>query len=376
MDAETGTLTLRPLRNRFFALHSRRNAAQSEQFIKGTLSMIREAIAKLAEGQPLSRDEAHDAMREIMSGEATPAQIASYITALRIRGETANVIAGSAAAMREKFTAVHAPSDVVVDTCGTGGDGAHTFNISTASAFVAAGAGVVVAKHGNRSVSSRCGSADVLAALGVKIEQPAEAMAECLQEIGIAFLFAPALHPAMKFAIGPRRELGIRTVFNILGPLSNPAGARHGVLGVYHRDLVPVLAAAAAALGAKHLFVVHGLDGLDEITTTAASRVAEVRGGDVKVSEIHPKDFGIPTAKREDLAGGDPAENAAMVREVLSGRKGPKRDIVLLNAAAAIVAGQKARDLKDGLAVAAQSIDSGEAQRKLDRLVEATGKTP
>jgi anthranilate phosphoribosyltransferase len=337
--------------------------------------MIKESIAKLAEGQKLSREEAHVTMLEIMSGEATPAQIASYITALRIRGESPEVIAGSAAAMREKFTAVTAPTEVVVDTCGTGGDGAHTFNISTVSAFVAAGAGVTVAKHGNRSVSSKCGSADALAALGVKIDVSADVMAACLQSIGIAFLFAPSLHPAMKFAIGPRREIGIRSIFNILGPLSNPAGARYGVLGVYDRELALTLAKAAASLGAKRLFVVHGLDGLDEITTTAPTCVADVNEGIVTTYEIKPADFGIPTAAKKDLVGGEAAENADVIRKILSGEKGPCRDIVLLNAASAIVAGQKAKDLKGGIAAAAQSIDSGAARQKLEKLAEMTQRT-
>ena len=337
--------------------------------------MIKEAIAKLAEGQKPTREEAHAAMQEIMSGEATQAQIASYITALRIRGETPEIIAGSAAAMREKFTAVHAPVEIVVDTCGTGGDGAHTFNISTASAFVAAGAGVTVAKHGNRSVSSKCGSADVLAALGVKIDVSAEVMTACLEAIGIAFLFAPSLHPAMKFAIGPRREIGIRSIFNILGPLSNPAGARYGVLGVYDLELACTLAEAAATLGAKRLFVVHGFDGLDEITTTAPTRVADVNEGIVTTYEIKPADFGIPTTTKECLAGGGAAENAEMIRQILSGEKGPRRDIVLMNAAAAIVAGQKAKDLKRGIAAAAHSIDSGAAKQKLEKLAELTQRT-
>ena len=337
--------------------------------------MIRESIAKLAEGKPISRAEAYGSMLEIMSGEATQAQVAAYITALRVRGETADIIAGSAAAMREKFTAVHAPGDVVVDTCGTGGDGAHTFNISTAAAFVAAGAGVTVAKHGNRSVSSKCGSADVLAALGVKIDAPAEVMDRCLAQIGIAFLFAPTLHPAMKFAIGPRREIGIRTIFNILGPLSNPAGAKYGVLGVYHRDLVVTLGEAAAALGAKHLFVVHGMDGLDEITTTTSTRIGVVKDGTVTTYELDPRTLGIPQASAKDLVGGEAAENAELIRKLFSGEKGPRRDIVLLNSAAAIVAGGKAKDLKEGIAVAAQAIDSGAAKRKLEQLVEITQKT-
>jgi anthranilate phosphoribosyltransferase len=338
---------------------------------KPARKMIREAIARLVENKALTHDEAHETLREIMSGEATPAQIASFITALRIRGETAEVIAGSARAMREKFTAVES-TGLVVDTCGTGGDGAHTFNISTAAAFVTAGAGVSVAKHGNRGVSSKCGSADVLEALGVNLSVSSEKMARCLREIGIAFLFAPSLHPAMKHAIGPRREIGIRTIFNILGPLSNPAGARRGVLGVYSRALVPTMAQAAASLGAQRLFVVHGHDGLDEITTTAATTIAEVRNGEVDTYELNPHDVGLPMARPADLAGGDPSRNAEIVREILKGMKGPGRDIVLLNAAAAIVAGEKASDLRQGIAAASHAIDSGAAMGKLAALVDLT----
>jgi len=334
--------------------------------------MIRECIAKLAENKSLNREEAYAAMLEIMGGEATPAQIASYITALRIRGETPEVIAGSAAGMREKFTAVEAPGTIIVDTCGTGGDGAHTFNISTASALVAAGAGVVVAKHGNRGVSSKCGSADVLAALGVNIEIPAEQMAACLKNLGIAFLFAPMLHPAMKFAIGPRREIGIRSIFNILGPLSNPAGARYGVLGVYDRELAVTIAEAAASLGAKRLFVVHGLDGLDEITLTGLTQIAEVKDGVVTSYEVRPEDFGLRSCDKSELAGGEPPENAKIIRNLLGGETGPHRDIVLLNAAAAIVAGGRARDFSEGIKAAARAIDSGMALQKLDQLVAAT----
>ena len=334
--------------------------------------MIRESIAKLVDGRDLSHDEAHQTLREIMAGEATPAQIAAFITALRIRGETAEVIAGSARAMRERYTAVEAPPEAVVDTCGTGGDGMHTFNISTAAAFVVAGAGVTVAKHGNRSVSSKCGSADVLEALGVRISVPPEIMARCLESVGLAFLFAPSLHPAMKHAIGPRKEIGIRTIFNILGPLSNPAGARHGVIGVYSAPLVTTMAHAAAALGARRLFVVHGHDGLDEITTTAGTMVADVREGVVTSYEIHPADLGLPTARPEDLTGGDAQHNAGVIREILQGGRGPKRDIVLANAAAAIVAGGRADQLRSGLAVAAESIDSGAAAAKLESLVAAT----
>lgn len=332
--------------------------------------MIREAIAKLVERQDLTRDEARTVVREIMSGEATPAQIGAFITALRMHGESPEVIAGCAEAMREKFTPVEAPCERVVDTCGTGGDRSHTFNISTASAFVAAGAGVTVAKHGNRCVSSQCGSADVLAALGVNIEASPEVMARCLREAGVAFLFAPTLHPAMRYAIGPRREIGIRSIFNILGPLSNPARAQYGVLGVYARELVPTLAQALAALGARHVFVVHGTDGLDEITTTAPTLVAEVRDGQVVSYELDAADFGIPRSARAELAGGTPEENAAVLRALLSGQKGPKRDIVLVNAAAAIVAGGVARDLREGLEKAAESVDSGAAMEKLILLVQ------
>ncbi len=334
--------------------------------------MIKEAIAKLVDGEQLTRQDAHDTLKAVMSGEATPAQIGAFITALRIRGETPEVIAGCAEAMREKFTPINASTDIVVDTCGTGGDKSHTFNISTASAFVVAGAGVTVAKHGNKSVSSKCGSADVLAALGVNITVSPEVMTKCLAKLQIAFLFAPTLHPAMKFAIGPRREIGIRSVFNILGPLSNPAGAQYGVLGVYGEDLVITLAEASAALGAKHLFVVHGKDGLDEITTTTSTLVGEVKEGVVETYEISPKDFGIDLCIGEDLVGGEPEENAAIIRGVLSGKNGPKRDIVLLNAAAAIVAGQKAPNLEEGLTVAAESIDSGAAMEKLTGLAAMT----
>lgn len=334
--------------------------------------MIREAIAALVEGRELTRQEAYEAMNEIMAGEATPAQIGAFITALRMRGETPDVVAGCAAAMRENFTPVHPPGEVVVDTCGTGGDGAHTFNISTVTAFVAAGAGATVAKHGNRSVSSRCGSADVMAELGVNLDLSAEQMAQCLKEVGIAFLFAPHLHPAMKHAIGPRREIGIRSVFNILGPLSNPAGARYGVLGVYSPDLVGLVSRAAAELGARRLYVVHGSDGLDELTTTGKSQVAEVREGEIREYEIDPADLGLPRARTEDLAGGDAKENAEIVRAILSGEKGPRRDIVLLNAAAAIMAAGLADDWREGLTRAAESIDSGAALAKLHRLVELT----
>ncbi|MCP5488433.1 MAG: anthranilate phosphoribosyltransferase [Verrucomicrobia bacterium] len=334
--------------------------------------MIRETIAALSEGTELTFEEALESMRQIMRGDATPAQIAGYLMGLRIRGESPMVIAASAQAMRENFTAVPPPEGIVVDTCGTGGDGTHTFNISTASAFVVAGAGVTVAKHGNRSVSSKSGSADVLEALGVNISVPPETMATCLREVGIAFLFAPSLHPAMKHAIGPRKELGIRTLFNILGPLSNPAGAKHGVIGVYADALVETVAEASAKLGAEHLFVVHGKDGLDELTTTAETRVAEVKNGKVTVTTLSPEDVGLHRAAPGQLKGGDASVNADIIRALLNGQPGPARDIVALNAAAAIVAGQKTATLREGLDLAFQSIDSGAAREKLASLIART----
>jgi anthranilate phosphoribosyltransferase len=311
-------------------------------------------------------------MRQIMCGEATDAQIGAYITGLRLAGESPAVISGSARAMREQFTSIQVNRESVVDTCGTGGDGAHTINISTAAAFVAAGAGVAVAKHGNRSVSSICGSADVLEALGVGISVPPETMRQCLNEIGIAFLFAPLLHPAMKYAIGPRREIGIRTIFNILGPLANPASAQRGILGVFSRDMVDTIATAALGLSFEHFFVVHGDDGLDEITTTTTTHVGEVCRGAVRFYDLDPRDFGIPYAGPEDLRGGNPEQNAAAIRAVLEGRPGAHRDVILLNAAAAIVAGQGAQDLNTGLVHAAASIDSGEALQKLEALIRLT----
>jgi anthranilate phosphoribosyltransferase len=274
--------------------------------------------------------------------------------------------------MRRRFTPVAVSHDVVVDTCGTGGDGAHTINISTAAAFVAAGAGVTVAKHGNRSVSSRCGSADVLESLGVDITASPDRMTRCLNQIGLAFLFAPLLHPAMKHAIGPRRELGMRTIFNILGPLSNPAAAQYGVLGVFSDHLVDTIADAAADLGFRHFFVVHGRDGLDEITTTATTHVGEVRDGVVSHYDLDPADYGIPLCDPDALRGGEPAENAAAIRDILDGKPGPHRDIVVLNAAAAIVAGKQAGDLAGGIQAAEQAIDSGAAREKLLALVKLT----
>ncbi len=291
-------------------------------------------------------------MREIMQGEATDAQIAAYITALRMKGETVEEITGSARVMREKAVPIKLDARYQVDTCGTGGDMAHTFNISTTAAFVVAAAGVTVAKHGNRSVSSKSGSADVLQALGVNIEIPSHRAEECIKDIGIGFLFAPMMHLAMKYAIGPRREIGIRTIFNVLGPLTNPAKVTAQVMGVYAADLTTLLARALGNLGTTHAFVVHGMDGLDEITITDRTKVSEFRDGKVEDYFIHPSDFGLATGKAEDLKGGDAKENAAITMDVLKGQKGPRRDIVLLNAAAALAAAGRATDLKEGITLA------------------------
>ena len=330
--------------------------------------MIRETIQKVVDGQDLTERETVDTMNEIMSGEATPAQVASFITALRIKGETVEEITGAARVMREKSTKIHTKHPFVVDTCGTGGDGAHTFNISTTAAFVVAGTGIPVAKHGNRAASSRSGAADVLKALGVNIEIGPEQVGACIDDVGIGFLFAVTLHGAMKYAIGPRREIGIRTIFNALGPLTNPAGAQAQVLGVYAPTLTESLAQVLNNFGTHRAFVVHGGDGLDEITTTTTTQVSELADGAVNTYTLNPRELGIPTAQPSDLKGGTPEENAEMTLSVLRGEKGPKRDIVLLNAAAAIVAGGKAEDITAGLAAAAESVDSGRALEKLEGL--------
>jgi anthranilate phosphoribosyltransferase len=309
-------------------------------------------------------------MREIMSGEATPAQIGAYLVALRIKGETVAEIVGSARVMRDMATRIRVNDPLVVDTCGTGGDKSGSFNISTTAAFVVAGGGITVAKHGNRAVSSKAGSADVLMELGVNVECSPEQVEACINELGIGFLFAPLLHGAMKHAIGPRREIGVRSLFNLLGPLTNPAGARCQVLGVYAEGLTDTLAQVLVELGAHHCFVVHGADGLDEITTTGPSRIAEGKGGKVDAYTLDPENLGIPRASAADLAGGDAAENAAITRAILAGEAGPKRDITVLNAAPAFVAAGKAADLKEGIALAGESIDSGAAAEKLARLVE------
>jgi anthranilate phosphoribosyltransferase len=334
--------------------------------------MIQEAISKVVEGQNLTEEEATATMNEIMSGQATPAQIAAFITALRMKGETVAEISGCAKVMREKATKIRTSQKFLVDTCGTGGDRSHTFNISTAAALVAAGAGVAIAKHGNRAASSRCGSADVLQALGVNIEADPEKVGRCIDEIGIGFLFAPLLHSAMKYAIGPRREIGIRTIFNILGPLTNPAGAQAQLLGVASPKLTELIAGVLKNLGSKRAFVVHGQDGLDEITTTAETFVSELAAGQLKNYKLNPDQYGIAFSSASDLKGGTAEENAQIVSSLLKGEKGPKRDIVLLNAAVAIVAGEKAKTIEEGIQIAAESIDSGKALQKLQALKEMT----
>lgn len=333
---------------------------------------MKEAIAKLLEGKDLSLAEAEAAMDTIMAGEATPAQIGGFLVALRMKGETVEEIAGCARSMRRNAVRVHARHDgILVDTCGTGGDRSGTFNISTTAAFVVAGAGLPVAKHGNRSVSSHCGSADVMEALGVNLQLKPEQVARCIEEIGIGFLFAPNFHPAMKHAIGPRRELGVRTVFNILGPLTNPAFATHQVLGVYDPALTEVMAHVLAEMGSKAAFVVHGAAGLDELSTTGVNRISRLWNGRVETFELDPTELGLPRARLEDLAGGDAQENAAICRRILSGEeRGPRRDVVLLNAAAALAA--ESGDLQAGLEQAAAAIDSGAALAKLDAFVAFT----
>lgn len=334
--------------------------------------MIKEALSKVVSGNDLTMAEARDVMTEIMQGQATQAQIGAFLTALRMKGETADEITGCAQAMRESAVRVTPRQEMLVDTCGTGGDSTGTFNISTTVAFVAAGAGLAVAKHGNRSVSSQCGSADLLQALGVNLELNAEQVARCIDEVGIGFLFAPLLHPAMKHAVGPRKEIGLRTIFNILGPLSNPAGAKRQLLGVYDGSLTEVMAEVLRALGAEHAFVVHGADGLDELSVTGSNRISQLRDGRVETYDLDPQQLGLARANIGDLAGGTADDNAAITKALLDGERGPKRDVVLLNTAAVLVAGDKAADFGDALTLAAESIDGGNARRKLDQLVEFT----
>jgi anthranilate phosphoribosyltransferase len=336
--------------------------------------MIKDVIAKLAERLPLTEKEAEAVMNEIMDGAATPAQIAAYLMGLRLKGETVEEIAGSVQAMRNRAVRIAVGDPLVVDTCGTGGDGRHTFNISTTTAFVVAGAGLTVAKHGNRSVSSKSGSADVLSALGVNIDLFPDRVADCINEVGIGFLFAPLYHGAMKHCAAPRHELGIRTMLNLLGPLTNPAGATIQVLGVYEPRLTDLLGKVLMHLGSQHCFVVHGMDGLDEITLTDRTIVSEAKGGVLSNYVVTPEEFGLARVTPKELAGGLPQDNAKITRDILQGRKGPKRDVVCLNAAPALVAGRKAKTLQEGFRLAGRTIDSGAAAEKLARLVAYTAK--
>ncbi|MFH1905494.1 MAG: anthranilate phosphoribosyltransferase [bacterium] len=337
--------------------------------------MIKEIIQKVVEGCDLTEDEARGIMEEIMDGKATASQIASFITALRMKGETVDEITGCAKVMREKAERIHIKHGLdVVDTCGTGGDKANTFNVSTATAIVAAGGGLIVAKHGNRSVSSKCGSADVIKELGINIDIPPNRVEECINNIGIGFLFAPLFHKAMKYAIGPRREIGIRTIFNILGPLTNPANATSQVLGVYNPNLTDKLANVLKNMGSKSAFVVHGEGGFDEISITGKTRISELKNGEIKTYYIHPRDFGMSIGKEEDIRGGDAAENAKIIIKILKGEKGARRDIVVLNSAHIFVATGKAKDIREGITLAEKSIDSGAALNKLNALREETNK--
>lgn len=350
--------------------------------------MIKEAIARVVEGQSLSEATMVDVMDQIMGGEATPAQIGAFITALRMKGETVEEITGAARVMRGRATPIrvgsrvldidrdeiNAEQETILDTCGTGGSGTKSFNISTTVALVVAACGVKVAKHGNRSISSACGSADVLEALGVNLEVSPQTVQQCIEEIGVGFLFAPALHGAMKYAIGPRREIGIRTIFNVLGPLTNPAGADRQVLGVYKEELVEMLAKVLVNLGCKSGFVVHGMDGMDEVTLSAPTRVAEIENGAVSLRTIEPEDFGFVRCDLQELKGGGARENAEIVRAILSGQTGPKRDVVVLNSAFALKAAGVAADIETGLEMARAVLDEGRAQGKLAALVEMTNR--
>ncbi|MEE8303602.1 MAG: anthranilate phosphoribosyltransferase [Candidatus Tectomicrobia bacterium] len=331
--------------------------------------MIREGIEAVVAGRHLTEAEATAVMTEIMEGNTTPAQIAAFIVCLRMNGETVEEITGCARVMRDKATFIRTPEgSTPVDTAGTGGDGKHTFNISTTAAFVAAGAGVVMAKHGNRAASSQCGSADLLEALGIDITLAPEAVEAAMRDVGISFLFAAALHGAMRHAVGPRREIGVRTIFNILGPLTNPARSQHQLVGVYDGSLTAMMAMVLHNLGGKRTFVVHGHDGLDEITTTGETTISELRSGNVETYTVRPEDFALPVDQPAVLQGGDASFNADLTLRILRGNDMPQRNIVLLNAAAAIAAGTEDQSIADCLPLARQSLDSGEALAKLDEL--------
>ena len=333
---------------------------------------IREAIEKLVNRIDLSEAETIDVMNQIMTGEASPLQVAAFLTALRMKGESVGEITGAARVMREKAHRVNVGAKTVLDTCGTGGDQKGTFNISTTTAFVLAGAGVNVAKHGNRSVSSQSGSADVLGALGVKVDAPKERVEQCIAKIGIGFLFAPLLHEAMKYAVQPRRDIGIRTIFNILGPLTNPAMATHQLIGIYSGEMVGMIAQVLRNLGIARAMVLHGLEGLDEISLCGPTKFAELRDGAVKEYAVEPEQYGLQRCRLEELHGGNPEQSALIVKAILDGNKGATRDVVLLNGGAALYVSGRAATIQDGIQLAAESIDSGKARQKLAQLVEMT----
>jgi anthranilate phosphoribosyltransferase len=334
--------------------------------------MIQEYLRKITARQNLTEEEMTEAMTQIMSGEATDAQIGALMGALATKGETFEELAGAAKAMRRKAARIHCPAPTIVDTCGTGGDGAQTFNISTTAAFVVAGCGVTVAKHGNRSISSRCGSADLLEALGVQLDVEPEIVEEAVQEIGIGFLFAPLFHGAMRHAANARKEVGTRSIFNMLGPLTNPGGANCQLLGVYAPELTEMFAEALKLLGTRRALVVHGHDGLDEISVCAATRVSELNDGMVTTYDLSPEQLLGRTSNPEGLKGGDPETNADITRGVLSGDTGPARDVVVVNAAAALISAGKVDGFSQGIRVAEEAIDQGAASEKLDALVRFT----
>jgi anthranilate phosphoribosyltransferase len=335
--------------------------------------MIKECIQNLVEFQNLTQEETKEVFDEIMKGEATASQIASFITALRMKGETIDEITGAAISMRSYCYRVDIGSNIILDTCGTGGGKSHTFNISTAVAFVCAGCGIYVAKHGNRAITSRCGSADVLEALGMNIQTPVEKAAECLKNIGICFLFAPLYHPAMRFAMPSRREVGIRTIFNILGPISNPAGANAHLMGVYDKSLTSVMAMVLKNLQTKRAYVVNGIDdGVDEVSIVGRTQVSELKDGEVSTYTITPEQLGINRCGMEDMQGIDALTCANIIKSILSGEKGPKTDVVVANSIFAILAAGKAQDIKEAKKIAIDSIDSGRAGEKLNKLIQFT----
>ncbi len=336
------------------------------------ISIIKEAIEYLTAGKDLTECQSENVMEAIMEGQATSAQIAALLVSLRLKGETVEEITGFVKVMRKKATRINTKYPVVVDTCGTGGDGANTFNISTTAALVIAGAGVPVAKHGNRSVSSKCGSADLLEALNVRIDLEPDQVESCLEETGIAFLFAPLMHSAMKHVAGPRREIGIRTVFNVLGPLTNPAGAKAQILGVYNRELTAKLGGVLARLGTEHSFIIHGDQGLDEISLSGPAYICEIKNGEISEYTVDPEKYGLQRSPVKELLGGSPSENAVHTLSILNGEPGPRRDAVLINAAFGLVASGLAKDFSEGIDLAAESISNGSALKKLQHLIRFT----